>query len=807
MADTLRNVGSILVGYAGFALGGPLGAAVATVLFNVIVPAKSLGGDLGKGGDGTANTEIGQGIYQVFGRGMREGGDFLRCPLDNEGLRSGIAIRTTTSGGGSGKVGGPKVTTEKQFLRASFGICEGYTVIDKFIEVSTKLGEVVKFDRFGGIAGEVEVTPVYGAVTGQLVADLSETVRFYYGSEEQPVDSAEAAWYGGDVSADRGLVKVVFNDYGPLEAGTTFRFWLRNTLTGRRSIMEARLTRAGIPSSRIDLVSIPANLNDYGWYVEGPEPARDLAEQVAATSYHDLHFMATARGMVFTDISRVNPRFIYISSDEQGAFENNGGGGSPVSLTTEHIQTSENKPRVLKINCKNKDRNFKDDGVRIVWTQARGGEQTVSLRKIAGMAEIYDFAEIVMRELQNAEGLVDVPLLPGRCEVAPGCVLILPDPSDANPSRVRFLRVVSQRITPNSVLLCSCAPYDASVYNSVLSPPVVVEPPPAVKNYGIPRAIWMGGQSLASTMVASPTMLLATRINNGEAWGNAAVTVEGNTDGANLLAPAAAGLLKTAYTYTDEDLYAFDYDTTLQIQLDDGESLTSTSEDLVINSRANVLWLNGTYLGYTTANAISPTLYEITGLYPGMAGSDNVRVFNINSRVVRLTDEDGNQLVSVVGVPFDDVNVNRALPYHSVSLGNARKIENGSVTCTANNMRVLAPSPHVVVGSTLAGGILVKAFARSRYPDASLAYWDSKQKFKHSDPFTYTLEILSNTSSSIRYTKKLTFSSGELEWILTPTEKTAVFGSVMPATVRGRIYGENDYGAGFIRSFLVNYNG
>lgn len=833
MANTLRSVGSIVAGYLGSLLGpasfGPIGAAIGMVLYNVIVPVKQQDtGGLGKGKSDSKTTAVDTALFQVFGRVERSGGECIRCAKDNDGVRSGIRVRTTSkksggSGGLPGGGGGGATVEEKQYLNATFALCEGPTFIDKVIESSDKLGERVIFDRTGTGDEEITMTDVLGAVSGDLVGQISETLRIYFGTEEQPIDSAEEEWYEDGVSADRGITKVVFNDYGPLEAGTTFRFWLRNDLTNRREIIEARLLRAGVPASRIDLRSIPEDLESYGWWCESVEPARQLAEEVAAFSIHDLHFMPVADadgefvGMVFTDIARANPRYLTVADDAMGAWGNTNGAGEMPSSSAIHLQGGEAKPREMKINAKNQDKNFKDDGIVIMWPGASGEPQTVTMRTVCHMSELFDFGEVTMRELQSVDGTSDLSLMPDWCQAAPGCVLIVPEHSEAEPSGTRLLRVVGQKVSPEGVILNSLALYDPAAYAFVDTPPLDnTEPEPIAKPYGNPQIIFMDGASLSAEMAESFVMLVCGRVENGEAWGETWVELGFGVElpgSQTIVARGNCGELDTPYTFVGADEYAFDYDTTLQVTLDDGGSLASCSEDDVNNKGANVLWLAaptvgntrpGTYLAFTTATPTGLNTYEITGLMPGVGASDwdGIREIAAGARVVQITDELGERHPGVVAVAWTRWALNRDLDYEATNIINKSKKTFGTIKYTGNNVRVLPVNPMVGKEDDLLDGFTLHFFARSRIPEAADSYWNSEVPVLHLDPFTYHLELLDG--SDVVEARTLTSTTSELTSYFTAAELAAIYPGGVPTPVAGRIRGWNDeIGDGFWSEFEV----
>jgi hypothetical protein len=868
MSDIARSFASIGAGVLGFAVGGPLGFSIATMLFNYVLPAQQPGAQGGKRNhEPEKNTAVDTAIFQVFGHAERTGGECIRCYADKFGRRTGIVVKRKkkeAEGGSGGAPDAPEQIVEKQFLSASFALCAGPTRVERFAEVNDKDGEVVKWQRgienqfrhkwangthyevndtvrldgkiylcleehdasaankpdkgpdwssYWANMGEhdevIEFTPVYGAVSGDEVGVISEKLRLYWGSEEQPVDTAEEEWYEEGVSADRGITKAVFSQYGPLDLGTTFRWWLVNDLTNRREIITARLVRCGIPESRIDLRSIPEDLESYGWYVERIEPGRNLAESVAALSNHDLHFMATERGMVFTDISRANPTVVVVPDEMRNAFANNEGTATIPGGEETQIQSAENKPREIKVSFKNRNRNNKDDSAQALWTAANGEPQSVSMNSTDDYNTFKTFAEIMMRELQMIEGTTEESLMPAMCEVAPGTVLDVSHPTDIEPNGRRLLRVVAQKKMPEGILQCTCAPYDPSAYDAVPDVVEVIEPTPAPAAVGTPELIFLDGVSLTDEMAEQPTALVGARVENGREFAVSLLLLDNTTSGKPIeLADAAVcGVLDGTYVYTDNDLYAFDYDTTLRIVMDEGQVLGSCTEADVMDKGYNILWIGdsaggGTYVGYTTATAIDPTNFDITGLMPGVAGSDSIRSVADGARVVQITDETGAMAGGLTSVEMKRRALMGGNKYELRVRQNEQKQSSGTVTYAANNMKVLAVSPHITRGTDeLGDGMVLKFFARSRFPESSLNYYDAGLPILQSDPLAYLVELLDG--ATVLDARLVTSTDSEFTVEYSDAQLTAIYGGPAPDPVVGRITGGNDWGAGFVRQFSV----
>lgn len=869
MAESLRGAASIAIGGVGFAVGGPIGFAVASVAFNFLVPPKVPKDKSSRALQEERNTAVGTGIFEVYGHWEREGGDLIRCAKDKDGVRSGILIVTKEEkqGGalGSGKnPGSNKTKRDYQYLQASFELCAGFAQIDRMIEMNGKDGEKVVWIRDGSsnFCGEwqnnvqyevgdsvdkgrgqyickeshlssvdidpgdetdddppltnwrtywsvvadkkslVKITPIYGSASGKEIGLMSETVRFYYGSEEQPVDGAEAGWYDGGVSADRGICKVVFNKYGPLESGTTFKFLLSNDRGERREIIRSRMMRAGVPSTRIDIRSIPAGVVDYGWAVEGRESARTLPENVASLAFHDLHFLATSRGMCFTDVSLSNPTIFVIPDALAGAYANSGGGGSPQSILNGTIQSGETKPRELSVEFYNQFRNFKSESTVAQWQSAQGEPQTMSFKLISDVEQMGDWVEIAMRAIQAVDGTGEISLMPAYSEVACGCVLDMSAPLANNPLARKQFRIVSQAISPEGLIANTCAPYDPSAFEPVPLHPVTIEPEPSVRSLALPQIILLDVVNVVDETVLEPFGLMLGTCNVGEDWGGAVVTsLDGAFDDVSISFQASVGTSQTALTFVAKDSACFDYSKTLRVKLSNG-ALVSASEEAV-RSGANVILLGQMFLSFVTAAPLGGGVYDLTGILGGLYGTDAGAVYPVGTRVVKITDNNGFADNGVVPVQWVRRFVGSPTKYRSYSAENPDEISDELLlTLTGENLVPQAVSPWITKGSDVEGtGLLLRFFGRSRYPETGRDFMQAGISIRHADPLSWTVRLIGDDTAVL---DERTVSSLDAEVTVhyTEAELIVIYGTV-PITLKGEVFQNGTFGMGRVRSFEV----
>jgi hypothetical protein len=659
-----------------------------------------------------------------------------------------------------------------------------------------------------GTAQGIQFTPVYGAVTGKLIGEISDTIHLWYGSEEQPVDSAEAAWYEDGVSADRGITKIVFVGYGPLEIGAQLKVILRNNLNEKKSIIKERLGRAGWPATRVNLRSIPDS-KDIGWWVDGKEPARVLCELVASKAIHDLACMSTADGFCLTDISRSNPTYISLTEGELGAYSNDGGRGQATSSGSISMETAAATPRDFKINYRDYSLDFADTYAKSTWPDATGKSQEVTAPLVSKLQGVQDWCDVTHCELMAARGTHNLVLMPHRAEVASGCVLIVPDKSGSSPNGVEYLRVLKAPRRDDGCMECQCVPYDPAVYGRHKSVEQVVANYATVIDYQLPEIVIADGVALTDYMAGQATVIMAASLDRIKPYGGVVVRSNpaGYFDDIRLPIRGSVGETVTSYTYGDDDMYGFDYDTTLRVTLYSGELVSADSEDDVTTKHCNVLWWGGTYLAFVAATPVAPTggipagTYDITGIMPGLRGSDYVRTIASGATVVKITDEFG---VFDPGLYFAPIPISRVrvpLQYRMIMIAdNSKTSDYVDFEVTGNTLVPIAPSSGILKGSDGAGGYVVKVIGGTRYAESYDAFWANGTNIRQSDPLQFTMELLDG--SDVVATKTVTPSTPEADFVWTAAELTTAFGSV-PGTLTGNVWQAGTFFDGRKRSFTA----
>jgi hypothetical protein len=262
------------------------------------------------------------------------------------------------------------------------------------------------------------------------------------------------------------------------------------------------------------------------------------------------------------------------------------------------------------------------------------------------------------------------------------------------------------------------------------------------------------------------------------------------------------GLSETELVLSDENLYGFDYDTTLRVTLDYGV-LASASEDTVRTNRANLLYWGGVYLSFVTANPVDENTYDITGIIAGLRGSDNVASVTSEVRVVAITDNTGAVLSSVKRVAWDRSRLGVPVTYEIYSSANINRTS-GDVDFIAqgNSLRALSVTPEIVKSPDGADGYYVVFYGRTRYPAGIDYFWNTGGAVRQSDPLSFRIRLYDGVDLvDTRVVVPVGDDSGGRVTVnYTEAELTSAFGSV-PLTLTGDVVQNGIYGQGQLREF------
>lgn len=815
MGNTLKTIAIIGIGIvSGFLGPGAFSAtqfAIGLTVASMVLPVTPAQNESTKApnSEGLKTTSIGTHQLEVYGKYERTGGDLMRVGLAPNGKRTGIEVVTSKkSSGGGGSPPKPKVTqsVEEMFVSASWGLCRGTTRIERIIELNSEDGQKVLYDANAPEgAGGIVFTDVIGSVSGTVIGKRSETINLWFGSEEQPVDSVEAGWYPGEsVSADRGVCKVVFNRR-LFPAGAQYKFLLVNDLTNRREIISTRLQRAGIPLSRINLRSIPDDAIDIGWFVAQKEPSRVLAEMVAAKSIHDLAFIVTEDGAAFTDISRSNPTYFVIEDWELGAVSVEGNGLPDMSHSgTSSRDDPDSGPREMSVSYVDYPTNFGDGYAKTIWPQATGAAQGVSFPCVGVLQEFQDFCDVLMCETHAARGTHAATLMPSRSQIAPGCVLIVPERSLTLTGGVKYLRVLNKPIRPDGTLECQCVPYDPAAYGRHKEVEQPTAPPPEVMIYAVPTVSFIDSIPLLDVFADAPTLLVTSGVTRTQSFGGLLLNAPGGEfDDVEMRFRATWGETLTDLELEVTDLYAFG-DKTVRVFVQDGV-LASTDEETVNHKRANLAWIGtnetqGVYISYLTAIPVvglPQGTYDLSGIT--VFGVDWVNNLPTGSRFVQVKNSDGDILDSIESIILPIGRVGSTITCEGYVIRDETKTTGDlEINPIGNTLIPFPVEPSASVHSDGAGGFNVWAVAGSRYVESSSAWWVTGANWRDSDPQKYHVELLDGAdvvgqkivTPTVPHEIDVNFSAAEIN---------AAYGSPQ-AAITVRIWQEGTYFDGRKRS-------
>ncbi|RYZ69085.1 MAG: hypothetical protein EOP09_08340, partial [Proteobacteria bacterium] len=344
MSGIVRSIGQAAAFAIGSAFGGVLGGAIGSTLFGLLVPVGSKptsstgpSDTLNEGAEpGTVIPKI-YGLYPV--KGM-----LIDCGFNGEGDPAGIVSETKSQKkGGFLGIGGTRVESRKDYLKAAFALAEGPFYVEQiYVDYGDGKGDVIEYDRyneddeemphptddpegwreflvsqFDGSADYrpgkgVQLTPQY-APDGTLIAEISQTLRLYPGTEWQEPDTALAEIHGSNVCSYVGMSYAMWNRWYLKGPSIDITYYGRNLVDNSGAIVRERLQVCGVPRECIKITSLNSRIE--GCAIAQIEGVRDLIEKLAVLEFHDLMFLDGG----FQDASRINPATWVLSPEQLGA--------------------------------------------------------------------------------------------------------------------------------------------------------------------------------------------------------------------------------------------------------------------------------------------------------------------------------------------------------------------------------------------------------------------------------------------------------------------------------------------------------
>jgi hypothetical protein len=831
MSGIVRSVGSIAVSSIGLALGGPWGAAAAGIGFELLFPQAVPGKpgttipDLFRDG-----AEYGAAVKQVFGL-VPMSGDAIDCGINpNTGDQAAVEIVTTNvkQKGGTGKgAGGATAKEETGYLTVALLLAMGPVYVEQMLVTDSSQSGAVYYDRYNSADSDmpdpqadpdgwraflvtqfdgsatykpgvftnsgITLTPQYAA-DGSLMAELSQNLRFYAGTEYQVADSTLAAIHGSGAVPYRGQGYVMLNSWGPLNGDTSFEFHVRSLIDGKLQVIRKVILDGGYPENRIKLNSISGKV--IGCARAQVEPPRQMAEQIAASAFHDLSVI----GPSLHDISRLNPATWVLQPGELGArviAAGNGQEANPPSLVQANLPAPRDRPTRLVLQFLDADSNLQQNQV-VAERDSAGHENTVTVSWPFAMhnGEALRMVDVLLDELWAQSATDKLTLLPNRGQVAVGNLLIF-DPGDG--TGIHQVRVNKRNNDPMAVLSIEAQSYDPGVYGIHRVVTIDPSPRPTVQPYQAPDFAVLDLPALNSSMQDTAALIFAAAATP---WGGA--VLDSNALPRTVVTlRAVLGTLLTDFSYTEEQAGRFNYDLTIRVQLVDGELVTATED--AVRDDANQIALGNLLVSYVTATPVSghARQYDLSGIWPGRYGTDYISSVLTGATVVVMTDEVGDQAPGLTLIPVSLSRVGTAASYEVQALPDPTATS-GTQTITPNG-NSLRPSRVNDVSkiSDGAGGYILRFHPRTRDFESANAFWVHGRAPREIDPRRYTVVLLDGVTEVSRQVVTWPDSSEyPVEVTYTAAALTTMFGSV-PDTLSGSIWHEGTYLRGQEKEFEV----
>ena len=765
---------------AGSAIGGPVGGAIGSTLFGLLVPsgAPAVAGtsisDLMREG-----VEPGTPIKRIYGL-MPLKGDLIDCGLDKDGAPAAIVVTTKTKKkGGIFGIGGVKVSTEEGRLRAVFGLCEGPSYVEQ-MRIDFGEGETVVYDRynpkdsampdpqgdpdawrdflqsqFDGSApyrpgSGIQLTPQY-APDGSLIAEISQEVAFYAGTEWQDVDPIAVEWHGSKAVPYRGLAYARFNNYLIKGQSIEVSYLMRNLLDGKTEIIRQSLTECGVPVERVNLSSLSGRI--HGCARTQAEAPREMIEKLAALDFHDLMFLDGG----FQDVSRLNPATWNLQTSDLGARLLGGTDQAPPPVEWAQKGARE-LVTTLRLKFVDIDNDY-EEGEVVSYRHVAGHENELTLEfPFATHApEMLRLVDVMLDELWAGNSTEKIALVPRNMAIAPGNVLIY-DAGDG--LGTRQMRVTKQpSLGADGLMLCESVAYDAGVYgiHRVIEP--VVKPRPTVAEFLTPIWALLDLPALSATALDNASLQFAASTALNANWAGAYFDSDRIGD-ATVGARSPLGTIPNGYSFSRAQATAFGSAPTMRVQMTDRSLVTASLEDVA--NGANLLAIeteSGALLvSILTATPVvgTPRTFDCT-VWPGRYGTETFGAVSAGARCVLLSDFDGGRFTAMDAIEVSRPTLGMPCPYIVSSLDESAPVST-TQTITPRGRSLVPPTPGDVRVETLdEGGARITFFPRTRDWEGAAAYWNSAARPRETDDRRFTLRLLDG--ENVTETHELSFAA------------------------------------------------
>ncbi|RYG65304.1 hypothetical protein EON80_17595 [bacterium] len=401
----------------------------------------------------------------------------------------------------------------------------------------------------------------------------------------------------------------------------------------------------------------------------------------------------------------------------------------------------------------------------------------------------------MMDELWAGNSTEKITLLQTEPRIAPANVLVY-DADDG--LGTRQLRITRQ---PNSglggLIECEGVFYDPGVYgrHRVVDP--APRPRPTVLTYPVPDFGLFDLPALSPESQTAAQLQFAASNLDGLSYGGAFFE-SSNLGEATETSRAALGILLTNIDFEESECNAF-LDSAIRIQLD-SQSLVTVDEEDAVNG-ANLLAIKTStgalLISVATAIPVSgqPRQWDLTRVWPGRFGTELFGTIAAGARCVLLTDANGEQRPGLQPISVPLARVSNAQAFEVSALLDPTKTSGAqSVTPQGRSLR-----PPTVANLTQVddgvGGLNVRFMPRTRDWESAIAYWESGQEPRETDPRRFTL-VLRNSGGVEVSRRSVSFAStAEL-----PLQIHLTSGD-LAGVASGEIWQEGTYLRGDSRSF------
>jgi hypothetical protein len=712
----------------------------------------------------------------------------IQCGRDKQGNPAGVMIVSQSEDGGAGCGAGGSFEGDKYYITLSLFLASTHNTGPVFIdEIGVEEGGQARllFNRYGTTEKErgFELVPQFK--NGELIAEVSEGLRLYPGSALQMPDTAMQELWGNEVSANRLSAYCVLNKV-EFSSVPTFKFTLRNSLTGRREIIRRRLLASGVPPERIRLTKISGNIN--GAAITSPTSAREVAERLAMPVFCQLLF----NGEQIVDADAANPDIIDVDEAQLGARANAVATASRDTSEVEAIEkrAAEDLPSEVTLPFSDVGLNYdSNEAFALRGTAGYTNSQNLdTLNEVSDLSTSVKIARAKLDEAATADRTWRASVLPRFAHAYPGDVFRVTTRPPGRAARIRFYRINEREREPSTLLNFAGTPWSAHVFNQpgVLNTPQ--RPAPSVLVPGQPVLFVCETVPLLDTMRSEPGLFVAACAQPGDNWRRVLLDTD---DASRVQMKTQAQIGQVLQAFNFQRGQAFDYNRSVSVSMFYGVPQTA-SEAAVLKGANRALLDTGRVFSFVQAIPTGPGTFALSGIRDGEFGTDSddgdfdiTEEVGAGARVLLLTDNQGRRLAGPQFVQRQKRNIGvTGLKYWFWVDGQ----EHTEVPYIMRGENLKCPAPTAIEWTHTAGGATITGQARDRIIEDQ--EWSNE--LGSSDPLKF--DIWLNDGQFLNHVTK-TASGAAFSFTITPGELLAMFGAA-PTSLTGWIAQVNSTGAG-----------